>query len=275
MAFTITLNGHQYTSDPDVPVADGYRFDGYGYMKALPNLIVDLVAVMANYLALTNASRDAAQASALTAVNAPGTAATSISSMNVGYGLKALVLQPGKAFQNGMSVDMVSVAAPTTIWMHGKIDTYDINTGNTLVNVSALAGLGSNAASWRVFNCAPGGATLGFNQYTGAQFYAAGQFEGYADMGASNTADLLTATRFKKAPTGNWTLAIAGIPAGASACFVIKIVNGGAFIMGLPAGSVFAAGVAPILSVNGVDRLGFIKDPDGPWEIYVLGRDVK
>jgi hypothetical protein len=275
MAFTFTLNGHEYTSDPNVAVEDGYRFDGYGYMKALPNLVVDLVAVMTNYLTLTNAAKDAAQASALTAVNAPGTAATSTTSMIVGYGMKALVLQPGKLFKNGMSVDMVSLGAPTAIWMHGKLDTYDIATGNTSVKVTALSGLASTAADWSVFNCAPGGATLDYNRYTGSQFYAAGIFEGYVDMGASNTVDLSVGTLFKKVVTAPWTLVIIGVPDGAAASFTLKLINGGQSTTTLPAGSQFSNGVAPLLSFVGTDRLHFVREPGGTWEVYLVGSNVK
>lgn len=275
MAFTLTINGHKYTSDPNVVVADGYRFDGYGYMRALPNLIVDIVTVMANYLDATSAKADAAAASAATAFNAPGTASMSSTSIVIGYGIKAFKIQPGKALKAGMSLDIASRAAPTVNWMHGKIQSYDDATGDTVADVIALSGLDVVAADWNVFNAAPGGATLGYNRYTGSQFYAAGIFEGYADMGVANQVDLSTATRFKKTVTANWTLSMIGIPASAAACFILKIVNGGAFTMTLPAGAVFAAGVAPVLTVNGADRLGFVKDPGGVWEIYVLGRDVK
>lgn len=46
MAFTFTINGHTYTSDPsDTTTPAGYRFIGYGYITALANLAVDIVAV--------------------------------------------------------------------------------------------------------------------------------------------------------------------------------------------------------------------------------------
>jgi hypothetical protein len=252
-----------------------YRFDGYGYMRALPNLVVDIVTVMSSYLTDASAQADAAAASAITAFNAPGTASTSSTSMAVGYGLRTFQIEPGKDLLNGMSLDMASRTAPTDVWMHGKIQSYVKATGATVVKVTALSSLGTVADDWNVFNAAPGGATLGYNQYTGSQFYAAGIFEGYLDIGAGSTVDLRLATFFKKTVTTAWTLVIDGVPAGAGASFTLKIVDGGKATMTLPAGTQFANGLAPLLTLSGVDRLHFVRDPGGNWEVYPVGSDVK
>ena len=58
MAFTFTINGHTYTSDPaNTGVPEAYRFIGYNYLTALGNLAVDLVAVAT--AAITNAETGA------------------------------------------------------------------------------------------------------------------------------------------------------------------------------------------------------------------------
>jgi hypothetical protein len=279
MAIDFVLNGHRYTNDPAIAAAESipaqYQFIGYNAVLALESYAEDTTAVGGGSTDAAAASAALAQMFAAAAVAAPGTSATSTTSATTAYGTCAIMVQPGKVLTIGTWVTMASSAAPDAVQQSGPITSYNSATGALGINIKALSGVGLTAADWIVGLSAPGGATLGFNQYTGSQFYTAGIFEGYADMGASNVADLSTASRFKKTVTGNWTLSMAGIPTGAAACFVIKIVNGGSFTMTLPVGSVFAAGVAPILTVSGSDRLGFIKDPGGVWEVYVLGRDVK
>lgn len=279
MAIDFVLNGHRYTNDPALALSESipaqYQFIGYNAVLALESYAEDTTAVGGSSTDAAAASAALAQMFAAAAVAAPGTSATSTTSLTTGFGSRSLTVQPGKYLTLGTWVTISSAAAPAAVQMSGPITTYDPATGALSVMILALSGVGLTAADWIVGLSAPGGATLGFNQYTGAQYYAAGIFEGYSDIGAGSVVDLSTASRFKKTVTGNWTLSMAGIPAGAAACFVIKIVNGGAFTMTLPVGAVFAAGVAPILTVSGSDRLGFIKDPGGVWEVYVLGRDVK
>jgi hypothetical protein len=279
MAIDFVLNGHRYTNDPAIAASESiptqYQFIGYNAILALESYAEDITAVGGGSTDAAAASAALAQMFAAAAVAAPGTSATSTTSVTTAYGPCAIVVQPGKVLTVGTWVTMASSAAPDVVQQSGPITSYNPATGALGINVKALSGVGLTAPDWIVGLSAPGGATLGFNQYTGAQFYTAGIFEGYSDIGAGSVVDLSTASRFKKTVTANWTLSMAGIPAGAAACFVLKIVNGGAFTMTLPVGTVFASGVAPILTVSGADRLGFIKDPGGVWEVYVLGRDVK
>lgn len=61
MAFTFTINGHTYTNDPaNAGPAAGYRFEGYGYLAALANLIGDIVAVAAATVSSATAAGEAA-----------------------------------------------------------------------------------------------------------------------------------------------------------------------------------------------------------------------
>ena len=105
MAFTFTINGHTYTSDPtDTGVPAAYHFDGYHYIQALGNLAVDFVAVVASALSAASAAAtasatsatdadtariaaEAAQAAAEAAADtAQGFTSTSTTSLTIGLG---------------------------------------------------------------------------------------------------------------------------------------------------------------------------------------------
>jgi hypothetical protein len=279
VSINFTLNGHQYTNDPAVVISDGvppeYQFIGYNATLALASYAEDVTAVGGDSANDAAVSAAAAQASAASAINAPATAGTSTTSLTTAYVSHTLTVQAGKNFNKGQWVTLASAAAPSTIQMSGPILSYDGATGAIVADIKAVQTLGATAADWIVSLSAPGGAGLGYNQYTGSQFYAAGIFEGAADLAAGSTADLSTATTFIKTATAAWALAVTGIPAGAQGSFVLELTNGGAFSFTPPAGTKFAGGVAPTLTVAGVDILGFYKLDGGAWRMLVLGKDVK
>lgn len=108
------------------------------FVSALP-----LFAVQANELAQGMA------AAAVTAITAPGTIATSATSLAIGTGTKTLTLeQTGKAFAIGQFVIIARTAAPGT-YLHGQITAYDSGTGTMSVSVQNTAGSGTYAA-WTV-----------------------------------------------------------------------------------------------------------------------------
>jgi len=119
----------------------------------------------------TNAETAAtnAAASALTALNAPGTNATSTTSLTVGIGSKTLTIQTGKSIVVGMSVKIAYTTTPTT-WMHGDVTSYNSGTGELIVTIGATSGSGTQTA-WTVSLSAPGGAGLGANTFTGQQTF--------------------------------------------------------------------------------------------------------
>lgn len=89
------------------------------------------------------------------ALNAPGTSATSTSSVTIGTGSKSLTLaQTGKAFAVGQWVQITSAAAPATDFMLGAITAFNAGTGAMTVNV-ALAGGAGTIASWAVHPASP------------------------------------------------------------------------------------------------------------------------
>jgi hypothetical protein len=143
MSFPVTINGNTYNE------AD---FAGYGYKTALPNITGDVAAVAAEVAA----DKTVAAAAALTAINAPGTSATSTTSLAIGTGSKTLIIQTAKSIVVGMSVKIASTASPTN-WMHGDVTAYVSGTGSLTVNVTTINGSGTLAA-WTVSLSGPAGA---------------------------------------------------------------------------------------------------------------------
>ena len=100
--------------------------------------------------AAITASADAitASAAAISAVNAPGTFATSTTSLTIGTGSKSLTIQTGKAFSVGQFVTIAYTTAPSN-YMLGQITAYTSGTGALVVNVTVVGGSGTQAA-WTI-----------------------------------------------------------------------------------------------------------------------------
>lgn len=120
--------------------------------------------------ALTSANNSAASASS--ALNAPGTSATSTTSTAIGTGSKTVTIQTGKAYAVGQTVVLAS-AANVANQMIGQITAHNSGTGSLTVNVSAIGGSGT-FADWVVSLSALNAGTS--VTWTGLQ-----TFTGYAD----------------------------------------------------------------------------------------------
>ena len=96
-----------------------------------------------------SASAAAAAASALTALNAPGTSATSTTSLSIGTGTKSLTIQTGKSIVVGMTLVIARTSAPTTTRMSGVVTSYDSGTGALGVTVDSVTGSGTHT-DWTV-----------------------------------------------------------------------------------------------------------------------------
>ncbi len=90
-----------------------------------------------------------AAASALTALNAPGTNATSTTSETFGSGSKSLTIQTGKSIVPGMHV-IAAKSSDSIKYMRGIVTSYDSVTGAlAFVSDNKYTGVGSNNA-WTV-----------------------------------------------------------------------------------------------------------------------------
>lgn len=93
-------------------------------------------------------SENAAAASALTALNAPGTSATSTTSLTVGTGSKTLTIQTGKSIVPGMTIVVARTAAPANR-MSGVVDSYNSGTGSLVFTSTGYDGSGTHT-DWTV-----------------------------------------------------------------------------------------------------------------------------
>lgn len=105
---------------------------------------------------------------------------------------------------------------------------------------------------------------------------ASGSFETRQAVPAS-AIDLNVASFFTKTIAANTTFTISNTPAaGTVASFILELTNGGAFTVTWWAGLKWAGGVAPTLTVSGVDILGFYTFDNGTtWRGLVLARDSR
>ncbi|WP_374578292.1 hypothetical protein [Phenylobacterium sp.] len=118
------------------------------WMQAALTDISAKSAAVAQALADVVTLRNQAQQFALTAVNAPGTMATSTSTMALGAGAKALTLQTGKSLVPGQTI-VASVQGDASKRMSGPLLTYDPATGAATFDCEQAFGAGTYSA-WRV-----------------------------------------------------------------------------------------------------------------------------
>jgi len=111
------------------------------------------VSLAADQAELATQQRMLADSAAASAVNAPGTNATSTSLATVTTGVTSIIIQAGKAFVVGMVVQIASTASPTN-YMNGVITAYNPATGELIVDADVSSGSGTFAA-WTVSLSAP------------------------------------------------------------------------------------------------------------------------
>jgi hypothetical protein len=230
MAFTFTINGNVYTSDPaNVTAGATRRFIGYGYITALALLVEDIIAVAA--AVLTNkedaeqAVTDAVQAKDL-AVIAKNAAETALDNMDDRYlGSKAAdpaVDNDGNALTDGAYYFNTTAKA---------VKFYDLATATWYAPPTTSAGLLQKAGDTMT-----GALNMADQQLVRALLKdSAAKF---VDLGASGTAaqvlDHELAHHFKSTATGNHTVSFSNWPATDTGFIVYELVNGGAFAVTLP-----------------------------------------
>lgn len=93
-------------------------------------------------------SASEAASSAASAVNAPGTSASSSTSLTIGTGSKSLTIETGKQFTIGQTVVVAYTSNPAN-YMVGQITAFTSGTGAMTVNVTSTGGSGT-LATWSV-----------------------------------------------------------------------------------------------------------------------------
>ena len=207
--------------------ADATNFNARAdaFLSALPTF-----ASEANSLASeVNGYASNAAASAATATNAPGTSATSTTSLAIGTGAKSLTVQTGKALVVGQWVTITNTATPAN-WMHGQITAYTSGTGALTVSVAAVGGSGTYAA-WTIGLSAPSqssAALLSTSSYADPAWLtslAASKLTGTITIagggtGAATGADARTnldvPSRSGVGASGTWGISISGNAASAN-----------------------------------------------------------
>lgn len=101
-------------------------------------------------------SADRSEAAAHSALNAPGSLATSTTELTIAVGEPNLVVQPGKALRPGM---YVTCSAPGGQLMYGRILAYDTVTGDLQLFVLLVDGAGT-FSQWTVAVSGPPARTL-------------------------------------------------------------------------------------------------------------------
>jgi hypothetical protein len=101
--------------------------------------------------ATANNAAASATASASSAINAPGTNATSTTSLSISIASKVFTIQTGKAFVPGMFMIAYNSASN---WMFGQVTAYDSGTGSLTLNVTKISGSGTYA-SWQLSLTSP------------------------------------------------------------------------------------------------------------------------
>lgn len=182
---------------------DDFIDDADAFVASFPEMVTELNASIGGI----NAAVVAVDAAALTAVNAPGTSATSTTSNDVGTGTKSWGIQTGKALVPGMFLTIARTSAPGN-WMHGSVQTYNSGTGALVMNITKFRGSGTGIIDWTLSLAPP------------------------IDFEAASASDILAGTSDDVAITPAGLLAAAQEVAVADAATItLNLANGEAFAM--------------------------------------------
>lgn len=196
------------------------------------------------------ASEVAAVAAASSAINSPGTNATSTSSITPAIGANAFTLaQTGKQFVVGQFVTVADATTPTTKFFNGAITAF--NSGTGAITVTAIVVVGTSSGSnWVITAAAP---AQGENFVSPVQTFVA-----LGNVSGSVAIDLRNGLACSMTITGNTTFTFT-MPAlfttGKSTWWLAQITRSGSYTIGYPAGTKFHDGAAPVFSVGTLNEL--------------------
>lgn len=128
-----TINTAAGNAGSAASAAAGYVGDAGGYASDASSS----AAEASGYAAAANAS-------AISALGAPGTNASSTTSTTIGTGSKTITIETGKAYSVGQFVVVAYTTTPAN-YMMGQITAYNSGTGSLTVNVTVIGGSGTFA----------------------------------------------------------------------------------------------------------------------------------
>lgn len=198
-----------------------------------------------------------AVAAAASATLAPGTSATSTSTITPGYGSKSFTLvETGKEFviDQFVTVSDPTSTAPNLRWFNGKITAFNSGTGAITVESGAFMGMVSGS-SWVITGSAPAFGQRFTNPTQ--SFVALGTVSGTVNL------DLRITTSFIMTIGGNTNFTFT-MPDGFGATdqigWELDITMGGTlYTIGYPAGTDYHEGANPITAINTRDIIGVVK----------------
>lgn len=181
-----------------------------------------------------------ATAAAASAVNSPGTNATSSTTFTPAFGANSFTLaQAGKNFVVGQFVTVADSTTPQSKYFNGAITAFDSGTGAITVNARDVVGAASGS-SWVITAAAP---SYGERFISPVQdFIALGSVSGTVNI------DLRAGLKYSLTTSGNVTLTFTMPDIFTSATetwTVLDITKGGSHTITFPVGTLWSDGAQP------------------------------
>ena len=209
-----------------------------------------------------------AVAAAASATLAPGTSATSTSTITPGYGSKSFTLaETGKTFIVNQFVTVADTADPANKFFNGPITAFNSGTGAITVDSRAFFGM-TSSSSWVITGSAPAFGQRFTNPTQ--SFVALGTVSGTVNL------DLRVALAFSCTLSGNTTFTFTmpdGYGASDSVGFMLELTMGAsAYTIGYPAGTKYHEGAQAVTATSTTDQFGFKKFGSAAATYRRLGR---
>lgn len=256
------LNGNTYTDD-----GTNRYLDNGGHRTNFFLLLNDLLAVVA------------------TATSAPGTAATSVTSVAIGTGAKSFTIETGKSISPGAWMLIADDAAPTANWMFGNVTSYDTATGALVMNITLIGGSGTKIA-WTLSLSGPvGGYKLTRSARTANTILAADDRATLIDATANTWTQTLTAAAtltsgwwcyFKNSGTGIITINPDGSET-IDGLTSIKVYPGEEFAIQCDASAFYTMGRSKLVKLGTTTvggAVGSVDMEDGFTDTEIVGVEV-
>ena len=175
----VIVNGNRYSDDGSTSKdmnSGGFR---QNLLPMIGDTLIDTsakVAAAAHQVELAEAAAETAAVAASTAVSGPGSTGSSTTSLTIGLGVQALIIQANKTLAPGMPCTIASAASPRN-WMNGSIDSYNPATGSLQVNVTNIGlvtpGVYPTLAAWSISLSGPAAVTGVLNELKGGAIASA------------------------------------------------------------------------------------------------------